>query len=287
MIPHAWSVVFLWEYRGMCGRYASTKPAADIAEEFQAVDATDGADPGADYNIAPTKPVRVVVQRHPKDSNGEVDNTRTERTVRVMRWGLVPSWAKDPSVGARMINARAETAAKKPAFRKALSARRCLLPADGWYEWRQEGKGKQPYYVTGSDGGSLAMAGVWEYWRPAPGGEPLITAAVLTTEAVGPLAEIHERMPLLLDRDAWGAWLDPDTDSASERVAELLAPPPEELIAGLELRPVSTRVNKVRNNGPELLERVEVVEPPWRPVPSQAPRSRPMPPRTLSLDLNP
>ena len=273
----------------MCGRYASTKAAAVIAAEFAAVDATDGADPGADYNVAPTKSVRVVVQRHPVDADGTRDASRIERTVRVMRWGLVPSWAKDQSVGARMINARAETAAAKPAFRKALAGRRCLLPADGWYEWRREGKIKQPYFVTGMDKSSLALAGVWEFWRPADGTETLVTTAVLTTEAVGPLAEIHERMPLVLAPDAWSAWLDPDAGAAAEQVAGLLRPPNDELVANLELRPVSARVNNVRNDGPELLERVEVAEPPWQPVSSRAPRSpkfsSPVP-ETLSLDLS-
>ncbi|MDT7598612.1 MAG: hypothetical protein QOK26_689 [Pseudonocardiales bacterium] len=256
----------------MCGRYASTRSAADIADEFRAVDATGDAAPDADYNVAPTKPVLAVVQRHPRDADGTADGSRTERSVRVLRWGLVPSWAKDPSVGSRMINARAETAATKPAFRKALAARRCLLPADGWYEWRRAATGsgaatksgaagKQPFFITGSangkPGGSLALAGVWEFWRPADGGEPLLTAAVLTTEAVGPLAEIHDRMPLLLAPADWSAWLDPDAAPPMD----LLAPPSAELVAGLELRPVSSRVNNVRHEGPELVERVEVAEP--------------------------
>lgn len=265
----------------MCGRYASIKTAAEIAEEFGAQDATGGepaaagqtgpdcsgpadnspadrgpADrgpgyTGPDYNVAPTKPVLAVVQRHPRDADGIPDRTRTERSVRTLRWGLVPSWAKDPSVGARMINARAESAAEKPAFRKALAARRALMPAAGWYEWRQgAGKGpKQPYFVTGTDGASLAMAALWEFWRPADGGDPLITCAVLTTDAVGPLAEIHHRMPLLLSAEHWAAWLDPDSGAPPE----LLRPPSAELVAGLELRPVSTRVNNVRNQGPELM----------------------------------
>ncbi|HEV7788453.1 MAG TPA: SOS response-associated peptidase [Pseudonocardia sp.] len=256
----------------MCGRYASTKSAADIADEFRAVDATGDAAPDADYNVAPTKPVLAVVQRHPRDADGTADGSRTERSVRVLRWGLVPSWAKDPSVGSRMINARAETAATKPAFRKALAARRCLLPADGWYEWRRAAAGsgaatrsgaagKQPFFITGcangKPGGSLALAGVWEFWRPADGGEPLLTAAVLTTEAVGPLAEIHDRMPLLLAPADWSAWLDPDAAPPMD----LLAPPSAELVAGLELRPVSSRVNNVRHEGPELVDRVEVAEP--------------------------
>jgi putative SOS response-associated peptidase YedK len=265
----------------MCGRYASTKSAADIATEFNAVDATGRsllAEPGADYNVAPTKPVLAVVQRHPRDEDGTVQADRTERSVRVMRWGLVPSWAKDPSVGARMINARAETAADKPAFRKALGRRRCLLPADGWYEWRRGdgGGAKQPYFVTGTDGASLALAGLWEFWRPAGAdhdGDPLITSAVMTTDAVGPLRDIHDRMPLVLPPDAWDAWLDPDVAATDDRIAALLRPPSPELVAALELRPVSALVNNVRNEGHRLVERVE-----------PAPDGRP---DTLALDLNP
>lgn len=241
----------------MCGRYASIKAAADIASEFRATDATDGDEPRPDYNVAPTKPVLAVVQRHPRDAEGTPDPARTERSVRVMRWGLVPSWAKDPALGARMINARAETAAVKPTFRKALAARRCLLPADGWYEWKRDGATTQPYFVTGTDGTSLAMAGLWEFWRASDGGDPLITAAVLTTDAVGPLARVHHRMPLLLPPDAWPDWLDPDVGAAADRIVELLAPPSDRLVSGLALRPVSTLVNDVRNDGPELVARTE------------------------------
>jgi putative SOS response-associated peptidase YedK len=248
----------------MCGRYASTRTSAEIAEEFTAVDTTGDEAPGEDYNVAPTKPVLAVVQRHPRDADGTPDRSRTERSVRVLRWGLVPSWAKDPSGGSRMINARAETAAEKPTFRKALASRRCLMPATGWYEWMRAGGAgggsgsKQPYFVTGTDGASLAMAGVWEFWR-TPGGdgtasETLITCAVLTTDAVGPLARIHHRMPLLLAPDRWGEWLDPDAGAP----AGLLAPPSKELVAGLELRPVSALVNNVRNQGPELLVPAEI-----------------------------
>jgi putative SOS response-associated peptidase YedK len=259
MIPHA------WQHGHMCGRYASTKTASDIAEEFQAIDATDGADPGADYNVAPTKPVRVVVERHPRDADGTVDASRTERSVRVMRWGLVPSWSKDPTSGVKMINARAETAATKPAYRKAMAARRCLIPADGWYEWQQAQLGpylakaptRQPYFITGTDGASLAMAGLWEFWRPAGGGEPLITVAVLTTDAVGPLAQIHHRMPRLVPASDWADWLNPDLGGSAERVTRLLAPPSEHQVAALEQRPVSTLVNNVRNGGPELWNRVD------------------------------
>lgn len=238
----------------MCGRYASIKAPADLAEEFHAVDATEGVEP--DYNVAPTKDVVAVVARHPRDAEGRPDPDAVERSLRVLRWGLVPSWAKDPKAGARMINARSESAAEKPAFRRALAARRCLIPADGWYEWQRGENHKQPYYTHYADGRSVAMAGLWEYWKPRD--EPeyphgLVTACVLTTSAVGPLAQIHDRMPLVLPASAWDAWLDPDADAGAPAVAALLAPPAPELVAQLELRPVSPRVNSVRNNGPELI----------------------------------
>jgi putative SOS response-associated peptidase YedK len=245
----------------MCGRYASTKSASDVAQEFRAIDRTGDEDPGPDHNVAPTKPVLAVVQRHPRGADGRTDRARTERTVRVLRWGLVPYWAKDPSGAAKMINARAETAVEKPSYRAAMAARRCLLPADGWYEWKPGGGSRQPYYVHGGDGASLAMAGLWEFWRSADGQSSLLSAAVLTTAAVGPLADIHHRMPLLLSRDAWDDWLDPDAAATGQRVAGLLAPPSERLVAGLELRPVSTLVNNVRNTGPELTDPATAAEP--------------------------
>ena len=241
----------------MCGRYASVKAPADLADEFRAVDATQGA-ARVDYNVAPTKQIIAVVERHPRDEEGTPDPGRTERALRMLRWGLVPSWAKDPRAGARMINARAESAATKPAFRRALSSRRCLVPADGWYEWQRGPEHKQPYYTHYTDGSSLAMAGLWEYWKPKddPEGkypDGLVTASVLTTAAAGVLAEVHDRMPLVLPPDAWDTWLNPDIGKDDESVARLLAPPPAELVAKLELRPVGAAVNNVRNNGPELL----------------------------------
>lgn len=242
----------------MCGRYASIKAPADLADEFRAVDATDGA-ARADYNVAPTKQIITVVQRHPRDEDGTPDPDVVERTLRLVRWGLVPFWAKDPKVGAGMINARSETAATKPAFKRALNARRCLIPAAGWYEWQRGRDHKQPYYTHHTDGSSLAMAGLWEYWKPKddpdnayPDG--LVTASVLTTSAVGPLAQVHDRMPLLLPSSAWDAWLDPDAGADNEAVTALLVPPPPELVAELEIRPISAAVNNVRNNGPELLD---------------------------------
>jgi putative SOS response-associated peptidase YedK len=172
-----------------------------------------------------------------------------------MRWGLIPAWAKDRSIGAKMINARSETAATTSAFRTSLAKRRCLLPADGWYEWRREGKHKQAYFTTSPDGTSLAMAGLWTVWRDPKekDGPPIVSVAVLTTEAQGQVADVHDRMPLLMAPDQWAAWLDPDVD----QVDQLLVPPPLDLVESLELRPVSSKVNNVRNNGPELLEREE------------------------------
>lgn len=237
----------------MCGRYASTRDPATLATEFDGLDATGGDAPGADHNVAPTKPVFAVVTRHPRDADGTADPDRTERSLRVMRWGLVPHWAEDPSVGPRMINARAESAATKPAFRTALATRRCLLPADGWFEWQQQPAAtrsrKQPYFITPADGSVVALAGLWATWRPAGHDGQLVSCAVLTTEAVGPLAGIHDRMPLVLPADSWTDWLDPD----SRDPGSLLAPPSPAVIDGFELRPVSPAVNDVRRNGAELI----------------------------------
>ncbi|MFP5070804.1 SOS response-associated peptidase [Pseudonocardia nantongensis] len=263
----------------MCGRYASTKAPADLADEFHAVDATAEDARSADYNVAPTKDITVVVERHPRGDEGDegdegtADTGSTERSLRTVRWGLVPFWSKDPSAGARMVNARSETVAEKPAFRRAVASRRCLFPADGWYEWQRHdaipksegGTGKpskQPYFTGYADGATLAMAGIWEFWRPKEGElaekypDGLVTACVLTTEAVGPLTQVHDRMPLVLPADAWDAWLDPDSGPSDDAVARLLAPPSPELVSTLEVRPVSSQVNSVRNNGPELLERI-------------------------------
>jgi putative SOS response-associated peptidase YedK len=239
----------------VCGRYAAAKDPAKLAAEFDALDAMDDHAPPADHNVAPTKNVVAVVQRHPRDEDGEPDPTTTVRSLRVMRWGLIPPWAKDRSVGAKMINARSETAATSRAFKSSLAKRRCLLPADGWFEWRREGGHKQPFFMTRPDGASLAMAGLWTTWRdPADkDGPPVVSAAVLTTDAVGPLTSIHDRMPLLMTPDHWAAWLDPD----AEDPGDLLTSVPTELIESLELRPVSSKVNSVRNNGPDLVEREE------------------------------
>ncbi|ASO22480.1 putative SOS response-associated peptidase YedK [Actinoalloteichus hoggarensis] len=239
----------------MCGRYAITRDPARLAAEFDADDGTDGAYAGPDHNVTPTRMVPIIVERMPADGGA------ARRTVRLVRWGLVPPWAKDPSDGPPMINARAETITEKPAYRDAAARRRCLVPADGWYEWKPTAERKQPYFAAHEDGRTLAMAAVFSvWWRPPsePGAEPapLVTAAVVTTDAVGETADIHHRMPLVLPRDAWGDWLDP----ARTAVPELLAAPDPDLVAGIRVHPVSPAVNSMRNNGPELMERIELRE---------------------------
>lgn len=239
----------------MCGRYASAKSAAVLVNEFH-VDEPPRATLPADYNVAPTKDVYAVVV---DDRQGE-----PTRLLTTLRWGLVPSWAKDPRIGNRMINARIETAATKPAYRAAWHRRRTLLPADGYYEWytphttTESKPRKQPYYIHDPTGRSLAMAGLYEFWRDpqAAPDDPhawIRTTAVLTTESTGPLSHIHDRMPVLVDPAQWGEWLDPQY---SGDPAELLNP--AAAAAGLEAYPVSTLVNAVRNNGPELLEPLPV-----------------------------
>jgi putative SOS response-associated peptidase YedK len=240
----------------MCGRYTSTSSISDLAEVFE-VDEVRAQPLPARYNVAPTDPVyAVAISKAPEP----------HRALGAFRWGLVPSWAKDPSVGNRMINARAEGIEAKPAYRRALERRRCLIPADAFYEWqkrtRADGKpaGKLPYAVRLKDGRPMALAGLWEIWRdPAdPDAEPLRTCVIITTEANDLMAPIHDRMPVILARDDWTAWLDPDR--GGDKVTGLLVPAPSEWF---DVFPVSSLVNKVANDGPELLE--PVPEPPARP----------------------
>jgi len=241
----------------MCGRYAASKSTDELVEEFEVTEPPE-VQLAPDYNMAPSKPIYAVLERLHDDT--------TVRRLAVVRWGLVPSWAKDPSVGNRMANARVETAAEKPSFRKAFSARRCIIPADGYYEWQttpdpqaplgKSGKPiKQPWYIHPADGSVLSMAGLYEIWRDRTRDEDdpaawLWTAAVLTTEATDELGQIHDRTPVMVaptDRDEW---LDPNNHDVSRLLARL-AP-----ASTLALRPVSTAVNSVRNNGPELLNEV-------------------------------
>jgi putative SOS response-associated peptidase YedK len=240
----------------MCGRFVSARKRLELLEEFSVERdrAADGPDPEPvpDYNVAPTKRVYAVLHRHARDGEPAA------RELRVVRWGLVPSWAKDPSGGGRLINARAETVAVKPAFRRAFARRRCLLPADGYYEWQpvtRDGKpGKQPYYIYRKDGGALAFAGVYELWRdeafPADHQRAwLWTAAIITTQATDDVGQIHDRMPMVIAPEAWADWLDPDNSEPGQLHATMLPA----MAGGLTSHPVSMAVNFVRNNGPELI----------------------------------
>jgi putative SOS response-associated peptidase YedK len=241
----------------MCGRYAASRKPEDLALEFEAVPAGGQSPVPADFNVAPTKDVHVVRWKKERDAEGALTGGG-HRELRAVRWGLVPSWAKDVSVGNRMINARVESLTEKPAFRTAARTRRCLVPADGWYEWakRLDSPTKQPYFITPQDGSVLALAGLWEVW--GRGDDRLYTCTVVTSPAVGALHEIHDRMPLVLPQDRWSAWLDP----AREDVEALAEPTPPEVVEGLELRPVSTAVNNVAHNGRQLTDRAETVAEP-------------------------
>ena len=242
----------------MCGRYVSVRSDADLISEFDAVVADMEEAYVADFNVAPTKPVRTIVNRPLRDADGNPAPTPT-RQLRVMAWGLVPSWSKDRSGAARMINARVESVTEKPAFRAAYAKRRCLVPADGWYEWQViDGLGgsgrqaaKQPMYMTPADGHVLAFAGLYEFWRSEAG--TLSTCTIITTPSVGALADVHDRMPLVLAQEGWSRWLDPTVTDP----ADLLQAWDEASGESLELRPVATTVNSVDNNGPELIDRVE------------------------------
>ena len=241
----------------MCGRYAATRRPEDLVLEFEAVAAEGQAPLPADYNVAPTTDVYVVRYARERDAEG-APTGGGHRELRAVRWGLVPSWAKDASVGARMLNARVESLTEKPAFRKAATSRRCLVPADGWYEWspRTGAPGKQPWFMTPADGSVLAFAGLWEVW--GRGDDRLYTCTVVTSPAVGALQAVHDRMPLVLPRERWAGWLDP----AQSDIAELAVPTPPELVEALEIRPVGAEVGKVSHNGPGLVERVEQVSAP-------------------------
>ncbi len=239
----------------MCGRYASSRGAEDLIEIFEVDTNAAPAPLAADYNIAPTKPVYVVLER-------SKDQLR-ERQLRVLTWGLIPSWAKDASIAPRLINARMETVTQKPSFKRAFAARRCLLPADGYFEWypttQTDPPGKpqrQPFFIRPRDGSVLAMAGLYEIWRDPTRTEQdpqrfRWTCTVLTTRAEDELGQIHDRMPLMVAPEQWGTWLDP-TQQAGADLLVAAAP------GALEAFPVSKAVGNVRNNGPRLIEPIPI-----------------------------
>ena len=218
----------------MCGRYASTRSSTDLATLFDALDTTDES-LVPDYNLAPTDPAPIV----------RVSASAGARVVTVARWGLVPAWSADARGGARMINARAETVATSRAFASSFERRRCLVPADGWYEWAREDGRKQPYFMTRRDEEPLVFGGIWSTWGTQSA--QLLTFSVITLPAAGELTRVHDRMPLVLSPDLWSAWL-----SDGEPLG-LLRPPAEDYAAGIELRKVSNAVSDVRNDGPDLI----------------------------------
>ncbi len=233
----------------MCGRYVQVSSPVLLAERFD-VDEVVTAAHEPDYNVAPRAEVYGVVEREPG-----------ARVLESLRWGLVPSWADDLAIGDRMINARAETLAEKPAYTRAFERRRCILPADGFYEWKELPKQggrkarKQPMFIHRRDGEPLAFAGLWETWRrPGDHEAPwIVSCVIVTTRANDLLAPIHDRMPVVLPEEAWSTWLDPSRRDRAT-LEPLLVPAPSEW---LEAFPVSTLVNKADNNGPELLAPVE------------------------------
>lgn len=267
----------------MCGRFAVTTDPALLAEKIKAIDeataaanekskdksgdnsANSSANSSANYNVAPTTTISTVVKRHT-----DPDDESTRR-IRLMRWGLIPPWAKTAddggpdTKGPLLINARSEKITTSPAFRTSAKSKRCLVPMDGWYEWRPNGEStsgkkaaKTPFYMYAGDGEPLFMAGLWTTWRPkdAPrDAAPLLSCTIITTDAAGPLADIHDRMPLTISEADWDRWLDPDS------------PVDEGLLRGhgdldrIQIREVSRLVNSVRNNGPELIEPAEPEQP--------------------------
>lgn len=265
----------------MCGRYASFRQAQDLAAAFARAGFFQGvlfqpealAAP-ASYNVAPTTDIPIIVDRPTTGAqkaalvtaDGSVFDPGPDmsgedeviRQVQLARWGLVPPWAKDPSIGVKMINARSETVAEKPSFKRALATRRCIIPADGYYEWQAAQapvKTKTPMYITPQDGSLFAFAGLYEFWRqaPAPGVETegnspwLVTATIITAAAHGDLGEIHDRRPVFLTPEHYDRWLNPQLPAAE--IMDLLSAAPVET----KHVAVSTKVNSVANNDPSLI----------------------------------
>lgn len=268
----------------MCGRYAATADPDELIEAFEVeVDATGESsrsvlvnpqDPPVgtpDYNMAPSKQAPVILSRRPKAAEDGEQQADAEpvRQLRHLTWGLVPSWAKDPKVGLRMTNARAETLLDKPAFARAATARRALVPAQGWYEWQvspvaRDAKGKprkQPFFMHRGDGEVIGFAGLYEFWRDkaAPQDDPnawIVSFTIITTAAEPGLDRVHDRQPVVLEQSAWQEWLDPDTTDPDAVRALLESPGP----GRFEAYPISTAVNTTRNNGARLLERLPDTE---------------------------
>jgi putative SOS response-associated peptidase YedK len=236
----------------MCGRYTLTSAPEALRALFRYAEQPNFP---PRYNVAPTQPIAIVRLVEGK------------RHFALVRWGLLPSWVKDPKTFTLLINARGESAAEKPAFRAAMKRRRCLIPADGFYEWQKAGERKRPFYVRAKSGAPLAFAGLWETWT-GPNGEELETAAIVTTRANRTLSLIHERMPVIVPPEAFGLWLDGATVDATTAAA-LIQPAPDNLLEAYE---ISTAVNRTANDNPKLLEPVSAAPP--EPVKPAAPPKR-------------
>ena len=222
----------------MCGRFAYFVPYEQLTDHYGLA---AGAQPMERYNVAPSQDILAIRQ----DESGN-------RTASPLKWGLIPHWAKDPTIGNRMINARGETVAEKPAFRQAFRRRRCIIPASGFYEWGPSGAGKWPYYITPAEGPLLSFAGLWERWR-TPEGEPLESCTIITTAANESLARVHQRMPVCLPETSYADWLDPE--ATKETCLAMMTGLPG---SAFEVRPVAKTVNNPRNDAPELVEPVEI-----------------------------
>ncbi len=230
------AIAELCHHRAMCGRFTQQRPTAELAEMFDAEPLVEASEPR--FNVAPSQGI-VAIVRPPED----------RRLLTTLRWGLIPSWAEDPKVGYKMINARAESVFTSPAFRTSIRKKRCLIPADSFYEWRRQAEGpKQPYLIHRPDGQPLALAGIWSTWKEPESGEWLRSCAIVTTTPNELMASIHDRMPVILPESAWDRWLDPELDDIAE-LRELLVP----FVADeLEAYPVSLMVNNTRNEGADL-----------------------------------
>ena len=224
----------------MCGRFAQQRPSSELAEIFDADDLAD--DPGARYNVAPTDDALVVVQREDR------------RAVTRYRWGFIPHWATDRRVGSRQINARGERLAASPVFREAFRRRRCVVPVDAFYEWRRTDGARQPYRIARVDGLPIPLAGLWAGWRDPETDQVVRTFTIVTTTPNGAIGQIHDRMPVVLSDDTWRRWIDLELPDVGE-LHGLIVPAPDGLLIA---HPVSTLVNNVRNDGPMLLEPIEL-----------------------------
>jgi putative SOS response-associated peptidase YedK len=220
----------------MCGRFSQQRPASELSEIFAAEPLVD--DLGPRYNVAPTDEALVVVQREER------------RGLTAYRWGLIPHWATEARSGSKMFNARAETLTTSPVFRESFKRKRCLVPVDGFYEWKREGSLRQPYRITRADGRPLALAGLWTGWRDPATETVRRTFTIVTSAPNRAMADVHDRMPVIVPEEAWARWLDPDPADRGELLG-LLTPSDA---TDLDIRAVSRLVNDVRNDGPELFE---------------------------------